>query len=89
MEVERYYQERDMQDREYERMSRVWSYPYDHGGEDELVNDSIANANEIEASESRNYRIHDDNKYRYQKGKSDNFLGVNLYEKKKAVITPS
>ena len=54
-----------MQDREYERMSRVWSYPYDRGGEDELVDDSIANANEIEASESRNYRIHDDNKYRY------------------------
>ena len=46
-------------------MSRVWSYPYDRGGEDELVDDSIANANEIEASESRNYRINDDNKYRY------------------------
>ena len=63
-------------------MTRFFSFPYDHGRKDESVNDYIANANESEASAFCNYLIHDDNKYRYQKGKSDNLFGVNLYEKK-------
>ena len=56
--------------REYERMSRFTSYPYNHGGEDELVNDAITNEDESEANDYRVYRMRmreqmKDGKYRY------------------------
>ena len=53
MELERL---EDMEEREFDRMLRFNSYPFNHGGDEGLVNDSIMNDDENEAIAYRNFR---------------------------------
>ena len=46
----------DLEDREFDRMSRFVSYPFNDGGDEGLVNDSIMNDDENEAIAYRNFR---------------------------------
>ena len=45
-----------MEEREFDRMSRFNSYPFNHGGDEGLVNDSIRNDDENEVIAYRNFR---------------------------------
>ena len=65
MEMERL---EDLEDREFDRMSRFVSYPFNDGGDEGLVNDSIMNDDENEAIAYRNFRRRKQikkNEYRY------------------------
>ena len=58
----------DLEDREFDRMSRFVSYPFNDGGDEGLVNDSIMNDDENEAIAYRNFRRRKQikkNEYRY------------------------
>ena len=58
----------DREEREFDRMSRFAGYPFNHGGDEGLVNDSVMNDDENEAIAYRNFCRREQikkNKYRY------------------------